>query len=492
MKKNTLVLLFLVVCFTSVTNAQIVRTQGMGGLTFSIIDKDYLLNPYDLSANPAWLINDEKSDYLEITPSVKGVWGDYKRLYDPASSEFYEMLFEGVKTLGDNGTFMGQTSYSYDYRKDVYRSLKYNTYGGEAFFMNDTTVGNFRYNGPSMKFMYSFEPLDNFYVGATANYKLLDGLKSVYSRAQTLYREIYGDIGIAYDFSSDVVAGLKYSLNDEQESIEAKSEDLLDVEVFNFKGETFSIRKRSSAVDEKIRTLNQSLSGQFCFHPSGNSEVAIIGNVSKGQEKILIPYTITATNESFEEYEDGYASFNNSNIMAIGRYHISEDFILSAKIIYNESSSWSKNSPLDLRLWEWNVKDAGAGVGTSFKLNDDLLIGVEYELILSSIDSSKYVDNRFNKIDETCHLGRIGAEYQVMKNVFLRAGYNYIHLNRDAEITNDDVVSFNNFSIGTGLKIFDTFMIDANIEYYLKSTDLNSSIKRSTLRGVVNVTLFSF
>ena len=492
MKQYTLILIILFVWLTSVANAQIVRTKGMGGLTFSIVDKDFLLNPYDLAGNPAWLINDEKSDYLEITPSVTGIWGDYKRLYDPSENNYYELLFEGVKTLGTDGTFLGQTSYEYDYRKDVYRTLKYNTYRGEAFFINDTTTGNFRYNGPTMKFMYSFKPVDNFFVGATAKYKILDGLKNVYSRAQTLYRNIYGDIGLAYNFGNDIVAGVKVSINDEQETITADSEDLLDVEVFNYKGETFSIRKRASSVEEKIRTINKDFSGQICFKPVENLEVALIGGFSQGNLKILIPYTISSTNESFQEYEDGYANFNNYNFLLVGQYHLSSDIIVSVKGIYEEDKSWSKNSTLDLLLWEWKTKNIGAGVGGSVKLCDDLLLGIEYELTSSNIDSSKYVDGRVNSVDATCHIGRIGAEYMMLENVFLRFGYNYTYWDVTEKIVDDFTLQGHKFTIGTGIKIFDSFSIDANIEYDRRTSSRNDSIHRSILSGIITVTLFSF
>ena len=166
--------------------------------------------------------------------------------------------------------------------------------------------------------------------------------------------------------------------------------------------------------------------------------------------------------------------------------------ILALKGVYDNSSSWSRNSTLDLRLWEWEINDFGAGVGGSYKLSNDLLIGAEYEFLYANIDSSKYVDSRFNTIDATCHLARIGVEYSIVENVYLRLGYNFSITKKDETITNDSEISYHKFTIGTGLKLFDTFSIDAYVEYYRKSVDLNNSIHRSMIDGIVTVTLFTF
>lgn len=178
-----LFMLFTLLLLTAGLNAQSIRTESMGGLGYSIIDEDNSLTPFDFGDNPAWLMNDQKHDWLKIVPSTQNSWGDYKRAYDPERKSLSGILFRGVKVLED-GVFLGQTTYEYDYRKEVSRSLKYNTYNGEAFYMNDSTTGNFRYHGPSMKFSYSFEPADNLFAGASASYKILNGLKNTYSRAE--------------------------------------------------------------------------------------------------------------------------------------------------------------------------------------------------------------------------------------------------------------------------------------------------------------------
>jgi len=490
--KQFIYLIVLSVCFANFNSAQTIRTTAMGGLTYSIKDKDYSINAYDLAANPAWLINDEINDYLEITPSISSKWGDYRRKYDPEKSNFYGLLFEGVKVLDSTGTFLGQTTYEYDYRSNVYRSLKYNTYNGEAFFMNDTTVGNFRYNGPSMRFMYSFKPINDFFVGATAKYKILDGLKSIYSRAQTLYRSIAGDVGLAYNISPAFTAGIKFAFNDEQEKIEAASEDLLDVEIYNFKGETFSVRNRSGSVNQKIHNLSKSISAQLFIKPSNNTEAALLGNVERRSEEILIPYTSSATNERFQEYEDGYASFNVYDFKIIIRHNFSEEFMLSGKASYNENNSWSKNSPIDLLLWKWNVKDINAGVGSSYYIANDFLLGAEYELSFIKIDSAKYADSRYNVIKATTHAAKIGTEYMIFENTFLRLGYNFEVFDESENSLGESTVTYHKVTAGTGIKIFDTFSIDAQLEYQQASKEVNTVLKRSSLSGVITLTLFSF
>lgn len=473
------------------TDAQTVRTQSMAGLSYSILDEDYSLSPFHLGGNPAWLIKSEKTSWLKLIPSGRSLWGDYKRVYDPGEVESYQILFKGIKTLGEDGTFLGETSYLHEQRSSVYRTLKYDAYGGEAFFMNDTTTGNFNFNGPYMKFMYSFELFPKLFLGASAGYKILDGLKSTYSRSQTLYRVVTGDIGMAYTITESFAAGLTFSLNDEQEKIEAKSEDLLDVEIFNFKGETFSVRKRSSTVNQKIKKVGKTIGAQLYFTPSENSEIGLAGEIINYNMKNLIPFHIAATNESMNEYEEGYSSFNDYKIKLQARQFITKDLMISLSTGYNERNSWSKDSPLNLLLWQWDIKNFYAGIGSSWNLTKELLIAVEYEYSNLNADSSKYVDSRMVSLISQNNLVRIGAEFELTTNLFIRAGYNVTFVENDI-ISGGEDVKFNRITAGVGLKIFESFQLDASLEYLNYSPGNHSSSSRSALLGILTAKLFTF
>lgn len=468
--------------------AQESRTLGMGGLSFALADADHSFNPYDLGKNPAWLSLDETETWLKIMPSINSGGGDYKRYYDPQSFTDYNLGFRGVKNLGEDGTFFGETNYSYEMRRDINRSLKYDTYGGEAFFMADTNQGTFRYNGPSIKFMYSFELISNLYFGASVNYQILDGLKNVYSRATVLYRQVGGTVGLAYKISPDFSVGLTGVLADEQEKIEAKSEDLTEVEIFNFRGETFAVKKRSSAVEQKIRKKGNGIGAQFYYLPNQSSEFGLHADMYNAKEDVLVPYS-TST-QSFQEYSEGYASFQDYNVLAKGRYKISDEWLLGSSLEWHYRSSWSKNPTRDLLLWEWKVNSIKLGFGSSYLFAKNLLISAEYEYEKVTSDSSKYIDSRSASILSNNHLLKAGAEHEMLPNTFVRAGYNFGFIEKDILSGGADV-SYYALTFGLGVRFLNSFDVDLSVIYNNYKPKLNSK-NRTRFGTYVTTKLYSF
>lgn len=434
---------FLLLIFQSI-NAQNQRLISMGGLDLSIMDQDNSLNLYDFGRNPAWLYSDENNSWLKINPVFTDIKGDYKRKYDFGSENLYHLGFTGVKTLGTKGTFLGYTSYSINDRIGVNRSLKLNPYAGEAFFMTDTTMGNFKYDGPKVGFMYSFELLPDLFAGASVEYQILQGLKNTYSRAQTLYRGVGGSAGLAYRFSDALIVGADLNLFDTQESIEAKSDEGTDVEIFNFRGETYFIKDRAAASTQKIRKQGESFSCQLYMNPFVDFEIAIKGKYSESDTKILL------AKPQIKEYEDGYAGFENIGVELKSRYEVTPDFRLGFTLFNFSDDSWSKNTIRDLLLWKWNMKETGAGIGASYFFSTlDLLIGAEFEMSKIDADSSKYIDGRFNTITTNGNLLKIGSELSITQKMVLRAGYNYGTDKYDVVYGGEDVRS-SQISFGLG------------------------------------------
>jgi len=484
-------IIFFFVLLISCANAihpQESRTRAMGGVSYSIKDVDYSFDPYDLGNNPAWLYLDETETWLKILPSFAHQKGDYKRFYDPSSTKNYSLGFRGIKTLGTDGTFLGETDYSYELRRDLPRSLKYDTYAGEAFFMADTNKGNFRYNGPSIKFMYSYELLPSLYLGASANYRILDGLKNVYSRASILYREVGGTVGLAYKCSNELAFGLTGILSDEQEKIESASEELTEVEIFYFRGETFSIKKRSSVVTQTIRKKEKGIGAQVYYTPTANCEFGLHADLSNQKENVLVPFS-TST-QSFEEYSEGYADFQKYNLLLKGRYSFTPEWLIGGSIEYHRRSSWSKNPARDLLLWKWSVNQLTFGVGSSYYPIDGLLVSAEYEFGLVNADSSKYIDSRTTKIKSNNHQIKVGSEYKLFDNSFLRAGYNFGMIEKDM-LGGGENVQYHLVTFGCGIKFYNSFDVDLSI-IYNSYAPKNGSVSRSRIGCFLTTKLYSF
>jgi hypothetical protein len=465
--------------------AQENRTQAMGGLNFGIVDVDNDLTPYDFGGNPAWMYLDKFDTYLKISPSVSNGWGDYRRRLDAESSIHYETVFEGVKTLGDLGTFLGYTSYNYEVRKNYYRSLKYNTYAGEAFFFTDTTTGNFRYNGPKVLLMYSWELLPQLYVGVSGSYRLMDGLKKVYTYAKTVYREVGANFGLAYKIDDDLILGANYVYMDNQESIECSDVNLLDVETFNYRGETYFVKDRGGSVEQKIKKKQSTISGQIYWKEERNHQVALQVNYSPANTRVLIP------EGSFKEVEEGYARFESFDIQCKAQFKINDNVNAGIYSAYFNNYSWSKHSHKNLLLWDWDISDYVIGVGSTYKLSPNLLVGVDYNFSSKGIDSAKYIDSRFVKLISSDHSIKLGIECKIYEETFIRGGYRMDIDEYDLYSGGRNTVKYS-VTLGLGIPLFSSMNMDAYIQYSNVSPNRGVDFSRSFLGGFVTLKLNSF
>ncbi|HSL88303.1 MAG TPA: hypothetical protein VK870_03280 [Ignavibacteriaceae bacterium] len=486
MNKNILCLVVSLLLCSTFLSAQSFRTSSMGGMNLVIKDADNTFSLYDFGRNPAWLVKDETANVLKIIPGSKFSSGQYKRKYDPSEISAYVIVFDGIKNLGELGTFRGYTSYDVEYYDDIYGSLRRFTYGGDAFFLADTNRGGFRYNGPTVNFMYSLEILPGIYAGASLSYQLIEGLKDVYSRAQSLIRRIGGNVGMAYQPSDNFSIGISYEPNELQERIESKSEDLLDVELFLFRGETYSFKRRGSSVNYKSKNLTQNFSTQFNYKVSDNIELAGKGTYSLGNTKIIIP------SGAIKEYEEGYAFFDGVDIQIVSRLEPVKNIMIGLGAGYQKGSSWSKHSGRELLLWEWDINGFSAGTGVSYYFVPYVLLaGVEYHFQNTKSDSSKYIDNRFQKIESNNHLIKTGLEYVASELITVRAGFSYGIKEYDLIFGGKDV-TYTAVTGGAGLNLFKDAIIDILIEYALQKPDEPVNLEKSFFSGFISLKLLTF
>lgn len=472
-------------CVPVYISAQENRTNALGGLSIGIEDIDNSLNPWNFGNNPAWFLNDETESYLKISPTISNSWGDYHRRFDSEGNMFYGTAFDGVKTLGELGTFYGSTSYNYEVRRNYNRTLKYDTYGGEAFFFIDTTAGNFHYNGPKVNLLYSWQLMDDLYAGGSLSYQLMDGLKKVYTYAKTVYRDVGANFGLAYKISDDLIIGANYIFFDSQESIESADVNLLEVETFDYRGETFYVPDRGSSVTQKIRKKGFTISGQLAFQHSNDLHVALQTNYTPSNTKVLIP------EGGFKEVEEGYSWFESFDVRIKSQYKAAEDILTGIYAAYFSDYSWSRHSHKNLLLWDWDIKNVEFGAGASYQVIPELVFGANYIFSLKNIDSSKYIDGRYADLKSYDHSAIFGIEYKVIENLVLRFGYNFQIKQYDIFYGGSDVIN-QAVTFGAGFPIYNSILIDTYVRYSSiapKSTKNNS---RSLLGAYVTLRLHSF
>lgn len=383
----------------------------------NFLHSDNTLNPYDFAGNYAWLAEDEKFDWLKISSGYTNIQGDYKRKYDYSESNNYSMNFTGVKHLPE-GTFLGFASYKVEQRKNVYRSLKYDPYAGEAFFSIDTTAGDFTYKGPVVGFAFSFEILPHLFIGPKINYGILAGLKNKYSRAKILYREAEAGLGIAYKFNDNFVLGITTAYEDVQEEIESKSDGFSSVEIFNFRGETYSINDVGEIVTQNVIKKRYSLGSHLLFSPMKHIQFAAKSEFIQDKTSILIPRANVLIDE------DGYADGNLINFSFQCRYHFLDNVKYGAFVEYNSRESSSKISQYNLVIWNWNVKELKLGNGLTYHFKEiPLIVAAEIEYISSKADSAKYIDHRAADLNSNDYFFKIVVEYKISDRLYLSSGF---------------------------------------------------------------------
>jgi hypothetical protein len=487
MKINLIIGALFVSLLFSFSFPQSLRTMSMAGITIPLKDADNSCDPYDFGGNISYMYLDETTSWLTINPSLISNWGDYKRPFDADKVNLYGLNFTGLKTLGSDGTFIGSVSYIYDSRIKVNHSVKYNTYQGSAFFINDSTSGNMRYNGPSVNFGYSFELLPDLYLGATAGYKILNGLKEIYSQTSSVLRNVDGSVGLTYQLLDAAYLSAGVSIYNSQESLTIELSDPVDDQIFNYHGDTYHLTKTGNPISEKIKEKGLSWNSQFYFKPDNNSEAGLNFVYANSNQKFLFPSTVNGN--SVLEFEDGYSYFNDYLIEFKGRYDLTPDFTIGLKGSYFYNRSWSKLSFQELVVWDWNTKNAGAGLGAAYNISPSFLVTFEYNYSRVNADSSKYIDYRFTSVSSDDHIFRIGGEYEILDKVFLRGGGGYGFIGNDIIYGGSDI-KYALATFGLGINLFESMCIDILLDYNnYKPKQLNYS--HSFFNGLISLKLFN-
>jgi hypothetical protein len=404
-------------------------------MRYALDDHRATLSLYRFGQNPAWMLRDETGSWLSFTPQIGGQWGNYRRMYDPGHVTAYGTGFEGVKPLGSRGTFHGAAAYTVEERTSVYRSLKRTPYAGEAYFLTDTTTGSFTYKGPSVSFAYAYELFSGFLIGGDIGYALQDGLKDLPTNAKSLFRRIQGTAGIAYDAGGGLAFGLTVHPFDEQERINCDREDLLDVEVYRYRGESFARLRRDSEVDQTVRLTGE----EYSVHAEWVAENGISAGVI-GQAGISRTRDLVEIGTVMKDFEDGFAQRTWYNAEARLRVQLAPRLLVGCGVAHHEQREWSTYPAMDLLVWDATGSETTLGAGASVVLSEaGALAALEAEYAFVHTDSSKHIDTRFTIVRTGEFRMRTGVEVPISGIGTLRAAYGFGSMGMDVRSGGRDV-----------------------------------------------------
>ncbi len=426
--------------------------------------------------NPAGAALDVERNYFSVTPEYGSADQAYRRFYDPATVEYGAMNTEMGRVLGEAGTFFGTASFRHEQRNRVFGSLRSDPYQGDPFFASDTFTGNFRYNGPRVGFAYAFDAGSDVLIGAEASYRILDGLKDTFTRAHSVERDFSVGAGVAYSLADASLCGVSARWFDEQEKIESKSEDLLDVEVFSYRGEYLATRRRGSVIEETFRTKGFELSGEAAACPIPGMKILAQATL---RDKALTGLHPTS---DLKEFEDGYAHHRSWGADAVARYALSQTVMPFVRVSWERNTMWAKNSERNLLLWEWTVQNTAAAAGAIVSIGADSYIRLEGELTTGTLDSTKYISGTMTAYSPVCSGVKAELRLPVSEALSCSGSLGYGGADRDPVAGGTDLRTFNG-AASVAYRISDAVALSARYAYRHLEASMAGAVKTAAAQS---------
>jgi hypothetical protein len=468
----------------STAEGQILRSGSMGGVVYGLRDTEQHLGLYVFGGNPAALLRDRLIDRLLIVPQGQSEWGDYRRQYDPRRTNAFGIAFDGVKTLGDVGTFRGSTSYDVENRYDVFRTLKRAPYAGEAFFVTDTSTGDITFNGPSVAFAYGYELLRGFLVGGEVRYRVLDGLKDNCSQAKTTLRDVAGTAGVAWEPEEGLAVGFTFRPFDTQEHIEAEATSGLDVELFNVRGESFATRRVASSAEHRTRSTGEEYGLQGFWRPIQDLDLAARGRYHNLRTRDLIATSSDMNLETSHMQEESYSC------EARARWHLCEALTMGASVGYASLRQWTSYPAQDLLVWDLTGHSVSVGGGMAWKLHSQgPLIALDCDFLMGVSDSVKCIDSRSSSYRTHGFRLRMGLEQEIASTLLAHGGYVYGHDDHDIVYRGDDV-RIQVVTAGIQIHLSPTTKVEWSVAYSQWNTTVEAKRSGFSTRCVLQLLSF--
>jgi hypothetical protein len=271
-----------------------------------------------------------------------------------------------------------------------------------------------------------------------------------------------------------------YSPGSAQERLEAKSDDLLDVELTHLRGETFAIRQRGGTVNHKVKTATHEFGAHLFWTTSAGATLGMDTRYGIGRKQILL------SRELEKDVEDGFETFEDVQGRLLIRIDLPAGLAGGGYAGLERRSDWSRHTPRDLLLWKWGSRSFFAGAGISGAFAGGLVVAAaEYEYRRATMDSSRYIDNRFQSITPVCHTLRLGIEVCPAAGMALRGGCSSGVADYDLLI-NAGRVRRLAFTCGAWVELSSTAALDAVVEYGDAGT---SVLTRRTVGADIRLTL---
>ena len=370
---------------------------------------------YDLVNNPAFLRLNNHEDLMSYEFNAGKQENGYRRTFDPEQIESAGVDIFSYKALDDKSALVSSIIYETSTLNKLYRSLEKDFYN-DYFSYTDTTIGDVTYAGPQLWVLYNREILPWLTTGLQIDYGIERGLKDVYTKCETIARNINVNWGLGYSGPSGTALGVSIRYFDRQGSYEAVKE-VTDAVVNTYMGYHIYYPERPRSTNEKKIygkgiEIDAQLTRNGFLIPSLKIDLA--GGYGTKESVIYAGGSSTPTQRgywvrkggflnSILSYSSNQTRFGLELMTGVKRYH-----------------DWASPGAFDVINIENDVTDIQYGIKTVIPMHS-MTLTVGYEAGTEDVNYREYtVDYVFN---EQLSRSRIFSDFIIPLNQIMQIHY---------------------------------------------------------------------
>lgn len=385
----------------------------------TIFDKNYKVNPYYLSGNPAYLKYDLSEQLLSLKSGYYNESGEFRKFIVPGNIREYNLTASGKKEIDSSQVFNGSFTFT---RKENNRwqwIFSENYLYNSPFLIGDSTTGDSRLHGIIMNAEYSNTLFDFLGIGLAINYSVDQRLKQVSPRPTSKNREFNFTGGIYLNLLKNTSLGLKASVYDDVETINYREDvGALTAEtiILKFRGYDFPNVFRKKTETRYSYNNGYSAGLDIFYEKPASFKFNISGEA--GLNKINVK------DDAVNPVSDGFWKMNFYKGALVFNSPLSRDFVIGFNYSILYSEDWSEN--LDYHVLYGKNKEVKNefNIGLQYLINDKFSAGVEAGYGFSSFGMNDYYSSIFSETKNSTMSVMLGLKSEWNKNfaTFISAG----------------------------------------------------------------------
>lgn len=378
------------------------------------IEKEY--QSYDLVNNPAFLRLNNHEDLTVYNLNARKQVNTFRRTFDPEGSDITGLEIISYKALDDRSALSSVIVFETTRYNKMYRSLEKDFYSN-YFSYTDTTTGDITYAGPLLRVVYNHEIFNNIFTGLQIDYGIERGLKEIYTKCETIDRNVNVSWGLGSLNASGSAAGISFRYFDRQGSYEAVKE-ITDAVVNTYMGYHIAYNEQPRSINEKkIYVEGVEIDGQLSINgflfPSFKLDLS--GGFGSKENVIDAGSSSKPTQRGYWVREGGFVH----SILSLGKNPQRLGMVIMTGM--KRYHDWASPRDYNVKNIENDINDISYGIKMTVPLwTSKLTLG--YEAGIEDVDYREYTADFV--FEEQLARSRIFSDFTIRMNQVMQMHYN--------------------------------------------------------------------